>query len=107
MTAASAFSTTRIVGVSTEKSGAQATLAYRTKTSFVAVHFDAAGKGRIVFLPYGVTLHVVGPSSCLSGGFEVMLENRLYNIFEVDLLARCTPICESIRAKGRAVGACA
>jgi NitT/TauT family transport system ATP-binding protein len=28
-------------------------------------HFDQAGKGRIVFLPYGAALHVIGPSSCL------------------------------------------
>jgi hypothetical protein len=80
---------------------------YRTKTSFVAVHFDEAGKGQIVFLPYGVTLRVIGLSSCLPGGFEVMFDNGLYNIFEVDLLARSTPICEPIRAKGCAIGACA
>jgi len=56
MTTAAASSTTTIIGTSTKKSGAEANPAYRTKTSFVAAHFDEAGKGRIVFLPFGVTL---------------------------------------------------
>jgi len=36
-----------------------------------------------------------------------MFDNRMYNVFEVDLLARCTPICEPIRGKVRAIGVCA
>jgi hypothetical protein len=107
MTTAVASSTKRIIGAYTEKSEAQLAPRYCTKTSFVAVHFDEAGKGRIVFLPNGATLRVTGPSSCLTGGFEVMFENRRYNIFEADLLARSIPICEPTRANGRAVGACA
>jgi len=107
MTTAVVSTATRITGAPTEKSDAPAPLRYCTQTSFVAVHFDEAGQGRIVFLPSGATLRVIGPSSCLSGGFEVMFENRRYNIFEVDLLARSIPICEPTRANGRAVGACA
>ena len=78
---------------------------YRTERSFVAVHFDPAGKGEIVFLQQGVTLRVTGPSSCLREGFEVMLGKRFYNVFEVDLLARCSQIIELIQAPRCAVAA--
>jgi len=90
-----------------DESAAAATRAYRTKTSFVAVHFDQAGKGRIVFLPFGAMLRVIGPSSCLPEGFEVMFENQIYNVFEVDLTARCGLIHEPVRMQDRAVAACA
>jgi len=80
--------------------------AYRTKKSFAAVYFDKAGKGRIVFLPGGSMLRVIGPSSCLLEGFEVVFENRLYNIFKIDLLAHSTIICQPIRVSGRSVTAC-
>ena len=106
MTTAAASSTATITGAP-KKSGADVNPRYRTKTSFVAVRFDEAARGRIVFLPYGATLRVIGLSSCLPEGLEVMLDNRVYNVFEVDLLARCAPICEPIRAKGRAIRACA
>jgi|SRR5271156_5780221 len=78
---------------------------YQVKTSFVAVHFDHGGKGRIVFLPYGATLRVVGPSSCPPEAFEVMFDKQLYNVFEIDLLERSMPICEPIRSTARAAGA--
>jgi hypothetical protein len=107
VTTAAALSKTTIVGTSTKKTGAEGAPAYRTETSFVAVKLDEAGKGRIVFLPYGATLRVIGLSSCLPGGFEVMFEKRLYNVFEVDLLAQCTPIFEPIRANDSAMRACA
>ena len=81
--------------------------AYRTNKSFVAVHFNPAGKGEIVFLPEGVMLRVTGPSSCLREGFEVVFDEQVYNIFKVDLLARCSQVVEPIRAVGRAVRACA
>jgi hypothetical protein len=81
--------------------------AYRTKTSFVAVHFDECGKGRIVFLPKGATLQVIGRSSCLPTGFEVVFEKCSYNVFEIDLTARSMLICESRRAKRRPMAACA
>jgi hypothetical protein len=67
--------------------------------------FDDAEKGPIAFLPDGATPRVIGLFSCLSGSFEVMVDKRIYNVFEVSLFARCTPICEPIRAKGRAIGA--
>ena len=73
--------------------------AYRNKTSFVAVHFDPAGKGEIVFLPAGATLRVIGPSLCLPEGIEVVFGKRCYNIFEVDLVARCRLISETIRSR--------
>jgi hypothetical protein len=107
MTTAAASSTTTIIGAPTEKSGAEVNPAYRIRTSFVAVRFDEAGKGRIVFLPHGATLRFIRLSSRLPGGLEVMFDNRIYNVFEVDLLGRCTPICEPIRPKGRTIGACA
>lgn len=81
--------------------------AYRTKKSFVAVHFDPIGKGQIVFLPEGVTLCVIGPSSCLREGFEILFEEKVYNIFKVDLLARCSHMIEPTPGTRRAVGACA
>jgi len=66
--------------------------AYRTSSSFVAVHFDPDGKGGIVFLPYGVILRVIGPSACLPEGFEVVYGKKSYNVFQVDLVSRCTQI---------------
>jgi hypothetical protein len=81
--------------------------AYRTMKSFVAVHFDPAGKGEIGFLPEGVILQIIGPSSCLREGFEVMFEERVYNIFKVDLLARCSLTFEPTRVRSRAAAACA
>jgi hypothetical protein len=81
--------------------------AYRTKKSFVAVHFNPAGKGEIGFLPEGAKLRIVGPSSCLREGFEIMFEEQVYSIFKVDLLAQCSQASEPIRARGLAVAACA
>jgi hypothetical protein len=81
--------------------------AYRTKESFVAVHFSPAGIGEIGFLPKGATLRITGPSSCLREGLEIMFEEQVYSIFKVDLLARCSLASESIRARGRAAAACA
>jgi hypothetical protein len=80
---------------------------YQTKTSFVAVHFDQAGEGRIAFLPKGALIRVVGTSCCLREGLEVMFENHSDNIFEIDLMAWSTIICEQIRTKRRAMSACA
>jgi hypothetical protein len=73
--------------------------AYRTQTSFVAVHFDPGGKGEIVFIPKGVTLRVVGRSACLREGFEIVYGKQSYNVFEVDLVARCTQIVETPRSR--------
>ena len=52
-------------------------------------------------------LRIVGPSSCLREAFEVSFENELYNVFEIDLVARSTLICEPIRARSRAIAVCA
>jgi hypothetical protein len=78
---------------------------YRTTTSFVAVHFDQTGKGRIIFLPFGAMLHVIGPSSCLPEGFEVVFKHRHSNVFAIDVLLRSIPICEPIQARHKAVAA--
>jgi len=83
------------------------TRAYRTRTSFVAVRLDQAGKGRIDFLPEGAELRVIGPSSCLPEGFEVQFEHRIYNVFERDLITRSILILEPTRFKGRATAVCA
>ena len=37
--------------------------------------------------------------------FEVRFENELYNVFEIDLVARS--ICEPIRARSLAIAVCA
>lgn len=81
--------------------------AYRAKTSFVAVHFDQAGKGRIDLLPKGAELRVIGPSSCLREGCEVLFERRIYNVFEIDLATRCIPTLMPTRAKGHTLAVCA
>jgi hypothetical protein len=88
-----------------EKDDPPATRTYLTNTSFVAVHFDQDARGRIVFLPHGATLQVLGPSSCLREGFEVVFEHRHYNVFEIDLLERCTPIAEPSQDERRAAAA--
>jgi hypothetical protein len=94
-------------GVLSNEKRASAGRTYRTRTSFVAVHFDPTGKGRIVFLPYGATLHVIGRSALLPDGFEVKFEHLIYNVFETDLVARSIPISETTRAKGRTMAVCA
>jgi hypothetical protein len=73
--------------------------AYLTKTSFIAVHFDEAGKGRIKFLPKEGMLRVVGPSSCLFAGSEVIFEKQIYHVFDTDLMTRCAMIFETVKAK--------
>ncbi len=68
-----------------ERGEAQASAVYRIRKSFAVVHFEGAEKGRIVFLPEGAQLRLVGPS-CLRECFEVAHQNQLYSIFKVDLL---------------------
>jgi hypothetical protein len=77
--------------------------AYRTKKSFVSVHFDPIGKGEIVFLPEGVMLRIIEVSSRLCDGFEVMFGNQSHHVFRVDLLARCGQVVEP--ARNRAIAA--
>jgi hypothetical protein len=65
---------------------------YRIRKCFAVVQFDQEAKGRIVFLPQGAVIRIVG-SSRLPRCFEVAHENRLYSIFRVDLLGPwSTPI---------------
>jgi hypothetical protein len=73
--------------------------AYRTKQPCVALRSDPAGKPEIVFLPQGVILRVIQPSSCVREGFEVVFGEQIYDIFKVDLLARCGKIVEPLRAR--------
>lgn len=44
-------------------------------------------------------------SSCLPEGFQVVFEHSHYNVFEFEVLARCTPIRLPIHAKRGAVAA--
>ena len=85
ITRTDASTTTIILGKPVKKGAARTTRMYRLGKPFAAVHFEPAGKGRIVFLPEGAEVHVIGPS-CLCECFEVMFETQLYNIFKVDLL---------------------
>jgi hypothetical protein len=102
-----ALSVYGVPDVSSQKKAGSASRAYQTKTSFVAVHFDEAGKGRIVFLPGGSMLRVVGPSSYLFAGFEVIFDKRIHHVFEIDLITRSNLIFETVKAKRRAMAACA
>jgi hypothetical protein len=81
--------------------------AYRTRTPFVAVHFDQAGKGRIDLLPQGEELRVIGPSSYLREGLEVQFEKRICHVFERDLITRSILILEPAGFKGRSMAVCA
>jgi hypothetical protein len=80
-----ATATETICGPPTELSEPSVARMYRLRKSFAAVQFDATGKGRIVFLPEGAELRLIGYSR-LCECFEVTHESRLYNMFKVDLL---------------------
>jgi hypothetical protein len=105
MTSTVAPSTTIIPGEPIEKSQAPTTPLYRTGKPFAVVQFGPGGKGRVVFLPEGAEVRIVGPSG-LAKCFEVMFENQLYNIFKVDLLGSWATPIKPIRAL-RAASACA
>jgi hypothetical protein len=101
--------TAAIFGGPPEESQAPSTRAYRTRKSFAVVHFEPAGRGRIVFLPEGAEVRVVGPSRVCEC-FEVAFENQLYNIFKVDLLGPWASPIKASRikpARALAMGACA
>jgi hypothetical protein len=63
-----------------------ATRLYRISKSFAVVHLEQTGQGRIVFLPKGGELRLVGWSPCLGEGFEVEYKMQRYSIFKADLL---------------------
>jgi hypothetical protein len=82
---------------------------YRLRKCFAVVQFDLEAKGRIVFLPEGADLRVVGPSAVCKC-VEVLCGSQRYNIFEEDLLGPWSmPVRSSRRGMVRikAVGACA
>jgi hypothetical protein len=83
-----------------------ATRVYQTRKSFAVVQFDQAVKGRIVFLPEGAKLRVVG-SSCLLNCMEVLWEDHNYNIFRADLLGIWSSRIHPLRTMAAATGACA
>lgn len=85
MTRTAAASTTIILGAPIETNETPATRLYRLGKSFAAVHFEHTGKGRIVFLPEGAEVRIIG-LSCVCECFEVMFENQPYSVFKVDLL---------------------
>jgi hypothetical protein len=58
---------------------------YRLRKSFAAVRFDAAEKGRILFLPEGAKIRIVSCSR-LPECVEVEYKNELFHMFEADLL---------------------
>jgi|SRR5580658_4928047 hypothetical protein len=68
-----------------ENGEAEAPRVYRLRKSFAVVQFEPSGKGRIVFLPEGAELWVVGASR-MSQCSEVRCKGELYNIFEANLL---------------------
>jgi hypothetical protein len=80
-----ATATAIIRGAPIQTIEASATPAYRLGKSLAAVCFDPAGKGRIVFLPQGAVLRVIGPSR-LCECFEVLHDTQLYSVFKIDLL---------------------
>lgn len=85
MTRRQTSSTERVLARPPAKIRAPATQLYRIRKSFAVVHFDAGGQGRIVFLPAGSELLIMGPSA-LCECFEVLCEQHRYNIFKEDLL---------------------
>jgi hypothetical protein len=99
-------STTRVFGAPIDKSEAPAARVYRIRKSFAVVQFDLASKGRIVFLPEGAEVLIIGPSR-LRSCFEVMYADRIFSMFEVDLLGPWSMAIEQRRVMAAAVGACA
>jgi hypothetical protein len=69
-----------------EESKLPATRLYRINKSFAVVHLEETGQRRIVFLPQGGEVRLVGWSRCLGEGFEVEYKMQIYSIFKADLL---------------------
>jgi hypothetical protein len=97
MTNAVVSLTTPILAALTERE-VPAPAAYRIRKGFAVVQFDGAAKGRIVFLPEGAELRLIGPS-CLSKCFEVACETQRYNIFQADLLGPWSTLIQPIPMK--------
>jgi hypothetical protein len=78
-----------------ENGQAEAPRIYHLRKSFAVVQFEETGRGRIVFLPEGADLRIVGPSR-LDKCYEVVCDNQRYNIFKEDLLGPwSTPVRSS------------
>jgi hypothetical protein len=106
---------TKVMLVAPIGNNEQDSQAYRLRKCFAAVQFDAEAKGRIVFLPEGAEVSVVG-SSRVSGCLDVLCGRQRYSMFKVDLWGPWSAPVQSKSAKphridsGRAtvaVGACA
>jgi hypothetical protein len=101
---------TTIVFAAPGKNGdADAPKMYRLRKGFAVVQFEADQKGRIVFLPEGAELDVVGPST-LRKCFEVVSKNQRYNIFQEDLLGPWSIQIKHNRGglpRAKALGVCA
>ena len=107
MTSAETIATRRILGKLPAKRKAPAAQMYRIRKAFAVVYFEPAGQGRIVFLPEGAELRIIGPS-CLYKCFEVLYENRLYNMFKADLLGPwANPVPNLIRPTTERGASCA
>ncbi len=105
MTSTVVPSTTRIFDKLTEKSKTPVPQVYWTKKTFAVVHFEPTGKGRIVVLPEGAEVRIVGPSR-IGKCFEIVFDDQLFNIFRVDLLGPWATQIMPIPGL-RAVAACA
>jgi hypothetical protein len=106
---------TKVMLVAPNGNNGQDSRTYRLRKCFAAVQFDAEAKGRIVFVPEGAEVSVVG-SSRLGGCLEVLWGCQRYSMFQVDLLGPWSAPMESKPARSRridsgrvavAVGACA
>jgi hypothetical protein len=100
-----ASSLTEFRAARTNSSELPAARLYRIRKSFAVVHLEQTAKGRIVFLPEGGELRVVGLSPCLREGFEVLYERRLYSIFKEDLLGPWSNPIESTQMEESKSGA--
>ena len=98
MTNTVACLTTMAFAEQIENDAAQAPNSYRIRRCFAAVQFDLAGRGRIVSLPEGAELHLIGPS-CLRECFEVTHGTGHYNVFKVDLLGPWSTVIKTSRVK--------
>jgi hypothetical protein len=60
---------------------------FRLTKAITGVTFSPAGRGSLSTLPVGALLSLTGQCS-LAGLIDVAYDDKLYSIFEVDLIAR-------------------
>jgi hypothetical protein len=63
---------------------------YRTINPLPAVRLPPQSRGRLSTLPIGARLRVTGQSS-LPGFIDVVYKDKLYCVFQIDLVARSMP----------------